>query len=216
MFFEFFKSDCLAIEVTPSDDAGSVEHLVAGGNKGDSSSTNGQLGAEVSSTEGQADDETQSTDQQVEGEASSVESQDSSDTFTTDVQVKDEALNTKMQVEVVPWSADAQDGNEASRTDEERMDHGPSVPLSFSNTIGEDLLHEITGKIAAIKAQQEEDEANIKAQQAQDAADSKAQADAEAAEATKNLWRFAYVVYTRMVQAIHVLESHGAELIGNL
>jgi len=205
VFFEFFKSDCLAIEVTPSDDAGSVEHLVAGGNKGDSSSTNGQLGAEVSSTEGQADDETQSTDQQVEGEASSVESQDSSDTFTTDVQVKDEALNTKMQVEVVPWSADAQDGNEASRTDEERMDHGPSVPLSFSNTIGEDLLHEITGKIAAIKAQQ-----------AQDAADSKAQADAEAAEATKNLWRFAYVVYTRMVQAIHVLESHGAELIGNL
>jgi len=211
--FGVFKPDCLAIEGAPSDDADDVEHLVARGNEGDSSSKNGQLGAEVSSTEGQADDETQSTDQQVEGEASSVEGQDSSDTFTTDVHVKDEALNTKVQVQVVPWSADAQDGNEPSRTDEERMDHGTSVPLSFSNTIGEDLLYEITGEIAAIKAQQEKDEANIKAQQAQDAADTKAQADAEAAEATKNLWRFAYVVYTRMVQAIHVLESHGAELV---
>jgi len=150
--FGFFKPDCLAIEGAPSDDADDVERLVAGGNEGDSSSTNGQLGAEMSNTEGQADDETQSTDRQVEGEASSVEGQDSSDTFTTDVQVKDEALNTKVQVEVVPWSADAQDGNEGSRTDEERMDYGPSVPLSFSNIIGEDLLHEITGKIAAIKA----------------------------------------------------------------
>jgi len=172
-----FKPDCLAIENAAGDNGQIMDYHGLDSGEGDASSIDGQAGDAAHSEE--------------------------EDTLSTEGQADDAAKNEREDAS----STEGQVGDATAGQGEEQAGIEFSRALNFSDSMGNDLLQDISQVVADVKARQEEDEANAIAQREADEVHLRAQQQAGGFDGS--LFDFANEAYVRMVYALRKLKDVG-------